>query len=180
MSDEEYLDTRAPDIAFYALLGQVNYVWAQLDAVSSAAFASLLNLDPAELGIAIGRIETQAKIERMHAIARRRRNDDLSDLLTNIKSELNRLRPLRNAVMHGAYMGSANQDELCFRLSTDFIVAEDEQTAQKMFVLTIAELQQHVIDIAKIAASLSSKFDVREMLDLPTRVRQTQTETKRR
>ena len=63
MSDEEYLDTRAPDIAFYALLGQVNYVWAQLDAVSSAAFASLLNLDPAELGIAIGRIETQAKIE---------------------------------------------------------------------------------------------------------------------
>ena len=112
--------------------------------------------------------------------AGRRRNDDLSDLLTNIKSELNRLRPLRNAVTHGAYMGSANQDELCFRLSTDFIVAEDEQTAQKMFVLTIAELQQHVIDIAKIAASLSSKFDVREMLDLPTRVRQTQTETKRR
>ena len=115
----------------------------------------------------------------MHAIARHRRNDDLSGFLTNIKSELNRLRPIRNAVTHGAYEGSTNQDELCFRLSAEFIVAEDAQTAQKLFVLTVAELQQHVIDIAKIAVSLSSKFNIREMRDLPTRVRQTQAETKR-
>jgi len=149
VSDSDYVDTTAPDAAFYALLGEVNYYWAQLDLVSSAAFAVLLKLDPAELGITIGRIETQAKINKMHAICRHRRNKDLAAFLANIKNELARLRPARNAVPHGAYIGKSNQGEFCFRLPAEFIVAEDEQTAHEMFVFTVFELQQHIMDVAK-------------------------------
>jgi hypothetical protein len=74
MSDNDHLDTTAPDKIFYALLGEVNYV------------AVLLNLDPVELGITIGRIETQAKISKMLSIVRHRRKDDLSTFLANIKT----------------------------------------------------------------------------------------------
>jgi hypothetical protein len=113
-----------PNSIVLGLMGRVNYAWAQLDLISTAAFASLLNLDPVELGMAIGRIETQAKIEKMREISRHRGADELSAFFANIKSQLKRLRPDRNAVTHGAYMGKTHKGELCFRLPAAFIVAE--------------------------------------------------------
>ena len=114
----------------------------------------------------------------MHEILRHRGADELSAFFANIKSQLKRLRPDRNPVTHGAYMGKSNQGELCFRLPTAFILAEGEQTSQKMFVFTVPQLKQHIVDITKIAISLLNKFDYQEMcklLDLQTRApRQTE------
>jgi hypothetical protein len=81
---------------------------------------------------------------------------------------------MRNAVTHGAYMGKSNRGELCFRLPAEFIIDEGDDTAHKMFVFTISELQQHIVDITKLAVALINEFDVTEMhklFDLPTRVR---------
>src|SRR5437660_2949789 len=106
----------------------------------------------------------------MHEISRHRGADELSAFFANIKSQLKRLRPDRNAVTHGAYMGKTHQGELCFRLPAAFIVAEGEQTTQRMLVFAVPQLKQHIVDITKIAISLLNKFDYQEMrkfLDLP-------------
>jgi hypothetical protein len=60
MSDD-YLDTTAPTHETLVLLGSINYAWAQLDLVSSAAFASLLKLDPAELGMTMVELRRKPK-----------------------------------------------------------------------------------------------------------------------
>jgi hypothetical protein len=170
----ELLDQTAPDNSILALLGEVNYNWAQLDLISSGAYASLLALNPVEVGITIGRIETEAKIAKMRSIARHRRNNPMAKALFSVKKELARLRPTRNAVTHGAYIGKSGKGELFFKLPAEFIVDDGQDTAQELFVFTIEELQQHVMDIAKIALTLRKQFDtpeMRKLFDLPSRVR---------
>jgi hypothetical protein len=176
MSGSDYLDQTAPDNTILALLGSVNFTWAQLDLISSGALASLLKIDPAELGITIGRIETQAKIGKMHSIVRHRRDKKLAILLADAKKELTRLRPTRNAVTHGAYIGKSGKGELCFKLPAEFIVDDGQDTAQELFVFTSKELEKHVMDVTKVAIILRNKFDseeMRKLFDLPGRVRPT-------
>jgi hypothetical protein len=85
MTQSNVLDQSAPDDSVYTLLGAVNFTWAQLDQISSGAYASLLKVDPIEFGITIGRIETQAKIGKMHSIARHRRDKKRAATLAEIK-----------------------------------------------------------------------------------------------
>jgi hypothetical protein len=92
----------SPNDGILAPLGWVNFSWAQLDLISSGAYPGLLALSPVEVGITIGRIETEAKIAKGRSIARHRRNKELVTTLTHVKKELARLRPTRNAVTHGA------------------------------------------------------------------------------
>ena len=105
------LDQSAPDDSVYTLLGKVNFTWAQLELISSGAYASLFKVDPIELGITIGRIETRAKIGKLHSIARHRRDKKRAATLAEIKKALSKLRSTRNAVTHGAYMGKSAQGD---------------------------------------------------------------------
>ena len=182
-SDPEYLDQTTPDDGILALLGWVNFTWAQLDLISSGAYASLLALSPVEVGITIGRMETEAKIAKRRSIARHRRNKELVTTLTHVKKELARLRPIRNAVTHGAYIGKAGTDELFFRLPAEFLVDDGHDTAQELFVFTVPELQKHVMEVTKVAIILRNEFDsaeMRKLFDLPTRVRPTSGQAKHR
>jgi len=174
MSEAEVIDSTAPDNNIITLLGHINYAWAQLDLISSGAFAGMLKLNPIELGITIGRIETQAKIGKMHSIARHRRNKEQAALLAKLKRELTQLRPTRNATTHGAYIGTTGVGELLFKLPAEFIVDDVEDTAQELFVFTVKELEQHVMDVTRIALTLRAHFDSEEMqklFALPSRVR---------
>jgi hypothetical protein len=176
MANLEVIDASVPDESIFALLGWVNFTWAQLDLIASGALASLLKLEPVELGIAFGRIETQAKIAKMHSITRHRRNKELAEILGQAKKELTRLRPMRNAVTHGAYIGKSDQGELLFRLPAEFLVDESQDTAQELFVCTVPELKQHIVDAGQIAVILRKEFDsaeMRKLFDLPGRVRPT-------
>jgi hypothetical protein len=173
-ADTDYLDQTVLDDSIMALLGFINYSWAQLDLISSGAFAGLLKLDPVELGITIGRIETHVKIAKMQSIARHRRDKKMAGSLSKVKKDLTRLRPTRNAVTHGTYIGKSGQGELCFKLPAEFIVEETQDTAHQLFIFTVAELKQHILDITEVAVTLRREFDSEEMHELfglPSRVR---------
>lgn len=174
MRGHELLDQSAPDHSMYGLLGEISHAWAQLDLISSGAFACFLKLDPAEAGIVIGRIETQAKIAKMHQIARHRRETQMATFLSKTKKELTRLRPMRNALTHGAYVGKSANGELFFRMPAEFMVEDNYETAHELFVYEIPEIQQHVMDVTRVAISLLQHFPRQEMqklFDLPLRVR---------
>jgi hypothetical protein len=175
-SNPEFVDQTVPDDRILALLGWVNFTWAQLDLISSGAYASLLALSPVEVGITIGRIETEAKITKMRSIARHRRNKAMAATLLSVKKELTRLRPTRNAVTHGAYVGKSAKGELFFKLPAEFLVDDGQDTAQELFVFSVEELQKHIMEVTAVAITLRKEFDTEEMrklFDLPSRVRPT-------
>ena len=170
----DLVDQTVPDDTIFSLLGWVNFSWAQLDLISSGAYSSMLALSPVEVGITIGRIETETKIAKMRSIARHRGNKELAATLFDVKKELTRLRPTRNAVTHGAYIGKSGQGELCFKLPAEFIVEDGQDTAQELFVFGVDELKTHIMEVTAIAITLRVTFDTEEMrklFDLPSRVR---------
>ena len=172
--DTEFIDPTLPDNSILELLGWVNFTWAQLDLISSGAYASMLALSPVEVGITLGRIETDAKIAKMRSIARHRRNKELDAILLSVKKELTRLRPTRNAVTHGAYIGKSGKGELFFRLPAEFLVDDGQETAHELYVFTVNELKKHVMEVTKVAITLRNEFDsseMRKLFDLPGRVR---------
>jgi len=175
MSAPEYLDETPADAALLSMFGSVNYAWAMLDLVSSAAFGALLKIDPSELGIIIGRLETQGKINKMHLIARHRRNKKIAEALAPFKKDLADLRPTRNAITHGVYVGKTAKTELLFKLPAEFIVDEDEETAQGLFVTTPSDLAGHITEVAKITTTLITLFEMeeemRKFLDMRSRTR---------
>ena len=174
MANTEELDQTPADAVLLSLFGSVNHAWALLDLVSSAAFGALLKIDPSELGIIIGRLETQAKINKMHLIARHRRNKKIADALAPFKKDLADLRPMRNAIIHGVYIGKTKNDELCFRLAAEFIVDDGEETAHELFVVTPSDLAGHIAEVLRITATLINLFEIdamRKLLDLRARTR---------
>ena len=175
MSSDDFLDQSAPSVQTLALLGAINFTWAQLDLISSAAFAALLKIDPVELGITLGRVETRAKIIKMHHVARHRRDKETAKSLSEVKKELARLRPARNATTHGSYLGKTNKGELLFKIPAEFIIDDGADTAHELYVLTISELQQHIVDTTKVATGLMSAFpraELEKLFYLRSRVRQ--------
>jgi hypothetical protein len=168
------VDQSAPDASTLALFGEVNFTWAQLDLIVSGALATLLKIDPAELALILGRLESKDKIARMHSIVRHRRDKKLSSLLADLKKEVTCMRPLRNAITHGVYIGKTDAGEVLFKLPADFILDDNQETAHQLFVCTIDELQQHIMYTTRVAVILRTEFDsedMRRLFQLPVRAR---------
>jgi hypothetical protein len=70
--EHEELNPELPPEPILGALAAVNLAWAHLDALVSAALFSIMGVDPVEFGIIVGRLETQAKLDKMLKILRHR------------------------------------------------------------------------------------------------------------
>ena len=96
--------------------------------------------------------------------------------LTEIKKDLSKLRPTRNAVTRGAYLGKSAQGEMFIKLPAEFIVDERLDTAQELFAFTISEIERLIVEVTKIAMKFMDEFDsaeIQKLFDTPGRVRPT-------
>lgn len=155
------------------LIGQVNHFWAALDALSAAAFVSALSGDPVEIGITLGRLDAIAKLQKLKAIYRYRRDEAKVTALTSIIGRLDKLKPLRNAITHGLYRGKASKGELLWSIMPEFLIGDDI-AAFELFVSTTTEIQAHAVTVHGINTELIALFgdaELKRLLDLPSLVR---------
>src|SRR5215208_5825475 len=135
-------------------LGTINFIWAQLDAIVSGALYSLMSVDPVEFGVIVGRLETQAKVGKMLKILRHRRDKPRIAVVISMKGELEELRPLRNAVTHGYYLGHTASDEYLWTLTADHIISEAAASANELFVAEPNDLASHGLRVGALATEI--------------------------
>jgi hypothetical protein len=136
---EAIIDDDLPPDVLYAI-GQITVAWAQLDAFISAAFFSILNIDPVDFGIVIGRTESPTKLVKMQQIFKHRQELRKAAVMKKAKELIEDLRPLRNTLTHGRYIGKTARDEFCFILPAEFVMGEEIPTANEMVVVERSDL----------------------------------------
>jgi hypothetical protein len=152
--------------------GFVNYAWSKLDIYVTAALASIMNVDPIEIVILVGRLESLGKLAKMESILRHRK-DARYTICRDAKKGLEAVRLVRNAITHGDYNTTTDKGEVIYILSAEFFLRDDAETENKMVVLTRDSFNQHLATVVDIAKKIQQAFDVRpalEKLDIPARV----------
>jgi hypothetical protein len=174
MTVPEIVEYKPPPPHILSLLGTINHVWAQLDAVTSASLFSLTEMDPVEFGILLGRIETQAKLRKMLRILRHRKDKKLCRLVQGFIDELDKLRSTRNTITHGYFIGMTKRDEILFTLPSDLVVTDQKESATELVPLVPTDLIKHVSRLVKIFQDIRDNFDnekMRRVFALPSRIR---------
>jgi hypothetical protein len=126
-------DDLPPDVLL--AIGQITTTWAQFDAFISAAFFSILNIDPVDFGIIVGRTESPTKLGKMQQIFKHRRDPRKAAVMKKAKELIEGLRPLRNTLTHGRYIGKSTKEEFIFILPAEFVIGEEVPTANEMVVV---------------------------------------------
>jgi hypothetical protein len=134
-------DLPPPDVL--TAIGQITTTWAQFDVFVSAALFIILNIDPVEFGIIIGRTESPTKLNKMHQIFVHRGEFAKAKVMKDAKELTEDLRPLRNALTHGYYHGRI-KEEFFFILTTDFVFEEGNKSANEVVVVTRRDLELHL------------------------------------
>jgi hypothetical protein len=175
MTDDESLDTSI-DIVMAAWIGSINMAWAVVEAQVTAALYSLLSIDEIELSIIVGRLEVMPKLKKIHDILTHR-TDQISKTrlayVESLLSEIDAIRPIRNAVTHGTYQGKTTKGEYFFLLTADILFDKEQGTAYKSRVFTRKTLQKHLDEVAAIMTAIPKNFDsvkMRELHSAPSRV----------
>lgn len=172
LSDDVIIEG-GPQAHILAALGSINFAWAQLDSFVSAALYSILSVDPIEFGILLGRVETQSKLGKLHRILKHRGERYRAEIVKSAINSLEELRPLRNAITHGRYVGRTTRGELIWALTADFVI-DDEMSAGEMLVTDKDKLTNHLHAITAIVTDLPSHFHqarMREVFSLRLRTR---------
>lgn len=172
MTTEETLIWEVPSTETYALWGTINHAWAMLDVSISGAFCNIMNIDVVELGIVVGRLDPEAKLAKMQKILLHRKEKTKATQIGAILKTLNKLKPERNAITHGNYLGTTKRFEMCFNLTADFLVSENTPSANSMVVITVHEMMDHGKKVQAAAMKLLTDFGGKrldELLRLPSR-----------
>jgi hypothetical protein len=156
-------DLPPPDVL--TAIGQITTTWAQFDVFVSAALFSILNIDPVEFGIIIGRTESPTKLNKMHQIFVHRGEFAKAKVMKDAKELTEDLRPLRNALTHGYYHGRI-KEEFFFILTTDFVFEEGNKSANEVVVVTRRDLELHLKRLISILGRMMQEFDVAKMRPL--------------
>jgi hypothetical protein len=137
----------------------------------TGALASAINADTIEIGILIGKIEVEAKLNKTLKILKHKKDPRVKELKSIIES-LEVLRPLRNAITHGHYLGVSNRKEIIFSLPTEFLVG-DSPTANAMFVIYPNDTTKHFNGVVENIYKIIALFGIEkthELLALPIRL----------
>jgi hypothetical protein len=167
-------DDLPPDVLL--AIGQITTTWAQFDAFISAAFFSILNIDPVDFGIIVGRTESPTKLGKMQQIFKHRRDPRKAAVMKKAKELIEGLRPLRNTLTHGRYIGKSTKEEFIFILPAEFVIGEEVPTANEMVVVKRSDLTIHLKKLISIFGQTMQEFDPAKMqpiFGLPGRVRST-------
>lgn len=146
-----------------------------LDAVTSAAYVAVLKGDPVEIGVTLGQLETIPKINKLQTIFKYRKDVEKAKSLRTVAKELDKLKPLRNAVTHGWYLGESQHGELLYALLPHFVV-EDDFAGTSFFCVTKPDIDLHLkklIECLGIVFHLVDPKELRKLFDLPSRSRST-------
>jgi hypothetical protein len=152
--------------------GTINYVWAQVDVASTGALCSVLDIDGVEFGIVIGKLETEAKLSKIRKILIHRNNITQADKVESLRKILEKLRPTRNAITHGSYVGSSKELERFFSLPTEFLVGDGQECANALHVLKFSDVNDHVEGVVRVVTTLVEEFKgerLSALLSLPVR-----------
>ncbi|HKH27716.1 MAG TPA: hypothetical protein VKA61_05185, partial [Sphingomicrobium sp.] len=164
----------SPPPALMSVLGYINHSCSQLDTLVSAALYSLMPVDPIEFGVIVGRLETQAKVGKMLKILQHRRDTQRVKTLIGVRKELEKLRPLRNAITHGYYLGDTASDEYLWTLTADHVIDDTNESANELFAAEAKDFADHGHRILRLFNLIVQNFDgakMHELLNLPTRTR---------
>lgn len=173
-ADNEILNPGPPRPELILALGYVNFAWAQLDAIVAASLSVYLRMPPVDVGLLVGRVETDAKLKKLKKLALHRRDSDFAAKLARWLKTLKHHRPLRNAVTHGYFVGETSQAESIFSILPEFLVDPTEETAVGMVATTDLELYEHNKAVLNLATEIMNHFGadtLRPLFDLPARVR---------
>ena len=171
IKDSEPLNENPPSQELLAEWGAINYIWASLDTWVTGALASVLNADVVEVGILIGQLESVAKLKTICRLLKHRRDARVKEINTVI-NVVETLRPLRNAITHGHYLGSTSKKVVVFTIPTQFLIG-DNPTASAMFVIYPSEATKHFERVVECIYKIIALFGFEkrhELLSLPNRV----------
>ena len=171
IKDSQPLNENPPSQETLAEWGAINYIWATLDTWVTGALASVLNADVVEVGILIGQLESVAKLKTICRLLKHKRDVRVKEIniIINI---LEPLRPLRNAITHGHYLGCTSKKEILFTIPTQFLVG-DSPTANALFVIYPNEATKHFEKVVECIWKIVALFGLEkrhELLSLPNRV----------
>jgi hypothetical protein len=112
----------------------------------------------------------------MQQIFKHRRDPRKAAVMKKAKELIEDLRPLRNTLTHGRYIGKSTKDEFMFILPAEFVISEEIPTANEMVVVERSDLVTHLKKLISIFGRTMQEFDHAKMqpiFALPGRVRST-------
>lgn len=172
MADSEILTPSIPSVVTLGQIGLVNYYWAALDALTSAAYIAALKGDAIEIGVTLGELDTIAKVQKLKKIYTYRKDAVNTLKLAALAKSLDKLKPLRNAFTHGWYLGQTQEGEICYALMPQFVI-DDEFAGTGFFSATQLEISEHVQGMAHAIGVITGMFEIeelRQLFDLPSRM----------
>lgn len=152
-------------------IGQINYLWANLDAVVSAAIVATMGIDPVEISIILGKLDTRAKVVKLQKIFEHRKDHSKATFLRKLTKQLDERKAFRNAMTHGFYMGHSDDGQHIWALPSSALVTANF-SGSEMFVATEDEMVEHSQSIATALSDTLDFFDpasLRALFDLPAR-----------
>jgi hypothetical protein len=173
----ETIINELPSSIALSVIGGINIAWAQLDTLLSTALFGLLEIDPIEFSIIVGRLDIQTKATKIREILDHRNTEQSGKQLIVVKAllaELHKWRPDRNAIIHGYYVGRTQKHEYHFASLADPLTS-DTGSHFKLFVYTLLELGKHLEAVSALLLSFLNDFDgnharMHTLLNVPMRV----------
>jgi hypothetical protein len=134
-----------------------------------APCALWFDIDPVEFGVLVGRIELEAKLQRIYKIfTHRKRNREAKKIKKFIK-HVEKLKPQRNAIVHGYYVG-LGENGMEFILTTDFMISDNALTGVKRVTIDVDDLVKHnyiLVELLKILVKIAKPKRLNELFSLP-------------
>lgn len=167
MSAPELISQELPPPQVRDIIGMINLAWPILEEQTSSAIFGLLKIDDVELRILLGRTEIIPRLGKLIDILRHRK-DARRGSIKKLQDALIELRPTRNALAHGFYMGQSNLGEYLIGVPADLIFDEEIDTAYKMRAFTARSLMGHLQAVTDLISVIPKHFDFAEMQKLPS------------
>lgn len=165
---KDILNRESPPQDILIAFGAINLVWARLDAIASACLCALLDISAAEFIIVTGQLDTTAKLRRVKKLFSIS-GDPRITLINEAIGKLERLRPERNALTHGFYIGMTSDEKILINIYTEYSV---DTQGVRLIILTKEEINSHVQTIVDISISLLNAFEqekLKKLLYQPSR-----------
>jgi hypothetical protein len=160
----------APPDHILQMFGGINLMWARLDALCSAYLFTLVQLEPIEFIIVVGKLDLLAKLQRIKKLFLHRKQEENSKKIGAIISILDGLKDERNAITHGFYIGMSKEDQIFITIFTDLVTHSSTETGTRLFISTPKSLSEHGTAIAQSVDDMMKIFDrgrMQELLGMP-------------
>jgi hypothetical protein len=163
--DPDVLDS-SPDELLLTYLGSITMRWSTVEAEVSAALFGQLTLDDVQFTILLGRLELLPKLQKLRQILMRSSDPEKVKIATDICKRVEKLKPDRNALVHGVYQGKSKRGEYAFAMTAEILFEEGEEPSKTMRVFTKETLVKHLAQVDELSSVIQDAFDSPKMRKL--------------